>query len=178
MDSFKLKKICEACNNGWMSDLEKLAKQLVLGIIKGGRKLDSFDEEERRILAKWAGKTAIIESHAIGAESPVSEEFLQFMRQRDDHVPGRYAVAACCHPMHGVGHMQVGIIRDLIGGRIAAGNIVMIVLPVVALACMFPMVRTPYEARCVPSLYSPLWPSPAAWRPMRQDPMPEAFSDC
>jgi hypothetical protein len=176
LDSFKLKRVCESCNNGWMSGLEDLAKPFILGIIKGGRKLPSFDEEERRTLAKWAGKTAIIESHVVGAECPISGDYLEWMRLRDDNVPGRFCVAACLHPMRGVGHMQVGVIRDLIGGGVAAGNVVMIVLPVVAFACAFPMIETPYQARCVRSLYVPLWPSPAAWKPMKQTPMPETFS--
>lgn len=172
LDSFKLKRVCAACNNGWMSHLEDTVKPILWGLIKGGRLLNSLEEEERRILARWVGKTATIESHAIGAESPVDPEFLRWMRERTDNVPGRFCVAACPQSMLGVSHFQVGAIRDLIGGGIAAGNIIMIVLPGVAFACMFPMMRTEYEARCVPSLYTPLWPNPAAWRPMKQSPMP------
>jgi hypothetical protein len=41
---------------------------------------------------------------------------------------------------------------------------------------MFPMMRSEYEARCVSSLYTPLWPSPVAWRPMHQSPMPGTFN--
>ena len=63
LDSFKLKKICECCNNGWMSELEASAKPLILAVIRGVRELGSLSEGERRILARWAGKTAIIESH-------------------------------------------------------------------------------------------------------------------
>lgn len=59
------------CNNGWKSGLESVAKPILLGLIEGGKSLDGLEEEERRILAKWAGKTAIIESYAVGAESPV-----------------------------------------------------------------------------------------------------------
>ena len=177
LDSFKLKRLCEACNNGWMADLENLAKPLILAIIKGERSLAAFDEDERRALAKWAGKTAIIESHAVGAESPVSGEYLRFMRKREDNVPGGFAVAACNHSMLGVGHLQVGVIRDLIGGGIAAGNIIIIVLPVVAFACAFPMIPTPFETRCVSPPYVPLWPTPSSWKAMKQTPMPEKFDN-
>jgi hypothetical protein len=176
LDSFKLKRVCTDCNNGWMSHLEETTKPILLGLIKGGRPLSALEEEERRILARWAGKTAIIESHSVGAESPVDPEFLRWMRQRDDNVPGRFCVAACPQLTLGVAHLQVGVIRDLIGGGIAAGNIIMIVLPGVAFACMFPMMRTEYEALCVQSLYTPLWPSPAAWKPMQQSPMPASFN--
>jgi hypothetical protein len=176
LDSFKLKRVCEACNNGWMSHLEGNAKPIIVELIKGRRALATLGEEERQILARWAGKTAIIDSHAVGAESPVDPEFLRWMRLRNDNVPGRFCVAACPQSTLGVSHLQVGVIRDLIGGGIAAGNIIMIVLPQVAFACMFPMMRSEYEARCVSSLYTPLWPSPVAWRPMHQSPMPGTFN--
>lgn len=177
LDSFKLKRVCEACNNGWMSRLEVIAKPIILGLINGARTLAALDEEERRILAKWAGKTAIIESHAVGAESPVDPEFLRWMRLREDNVPGRFCVAACEQSWVGLGHLQVGLIRDLIGGGIAAGNIIMIVLPRLAFACMFPIMRTKYDPKCVHSLYTPLWPHPAAWKRMEKEPMPVGFTD-
>src|ERR1035441_2451011 len=34
LDSFKLKRICEGCNNGWMSELEESAKPLILEVIR------------------------------------------------------------------------------------------------------------------------------------------------
>jgi hypothetical protein len=37
--SFRLKQVCEACNNGWMSDLENMAKLLILDLIKDGLEL-------------------------------------------------------------------------------------------------------------------------------------------
>lgn len=125
--SFRLKQVCEACNNGWMSDLENAAKPLILGLIKNGLELNDLTEEERRILARWAGKTAIIESHCVGAECPVDSKYLRWMRTSGD-IPGAFAVAACKTQLLGFGHMQVGIIRDLIGGGKASGNIVMIAL--------------------------------------------------
>ena len=39
LDSFKLKKICAPCNEGWMSALEGMAKPLLLALINGGRRL-------------------------------------------------------------------------------------------------------------------------------------------
>lgn len=175
LDSFRLKKICEACNTGWMCRLEEAAKPLILGLIRRTRSFASLSEEERRTLGKWAGKTAVVESHSIGAECPVSCEYLKRMRTNPDGAPGRFAVAASQMEMRGFGHMQTGVIRDLIGGGKASGNIIMIALPGLAFACAFPMLEIPYECRLVASLYAPLWPSPAAWYPMKHTPMPQGL---
>jgi hypothetical protein len=174
--SFKLKEICEACNNGWMSNLEIAAKPLILALIGGTLDLANLTDDERRTLAKWAGKTAIIASHSVPAECPVEKKYLQFMRASGD-VPGRLAVAACRTGLLGFGHMQVGIIRDLIGGGKAAGNIIMIALPKLAFASAFPMLETQYDCRCVKSLYTPLWPHPASWRDMKQTAMTQEPDD-
>ncbi|MDQ6665699.1 MAG: hypothetical protein M3Z23_15070 [Acidobacteriota bacterium] len=73
--------------------------------------------------------------------------------------------------------MQIGVIQDLFGGAKASGNIIMIAIPKLVLACAFPMLEIPYQCRCVKSLYTPLWPSPAAWYPMNQTPMPSGLED-
>src|ERR1017187_1243976 len=177
LDSFKLKRICEGCNNGWMSEVEESAKPLILEVIRDVRDLGSLPDDECRILARWAGKTAVVESHSVGAECPVSGEYLRRMRTNVDDIPGRFAVVACRTEIQGFGHMQIGVIRDLIGGGKASGNIIMIALPKLVFACAFPMLEIPYECRCVRSLFTPLWPPPAAWYPMDQTPMPPALDD-
>ena len=111
LDSFRLKKVCEDCNNGWMSKLEESAKPLIVALIKESRQLDSLLDDERRTLARWAAKTAIVESHAVGAECPVSADFLRQIRKNADGIPGRFAVAARHTDIHGFGHLQVGVIQ-------------------------------------------------------------------
>jgi hypothetical protein len=172
LDSFRLKEVCESCNNGWMSKLEEDAKPIILALIRGQRELVALTDEERKIVAAWAGKTAIIESHAIGAECPVSGDFLKQVRTSTARTPGKFAVAACISGKKSFAHMQVGIIHDLIGGGRAAGNIIIIAIPNLAFACAFPMLPIPFQCRCVKSLYTPLWPSPEDWRDMDQTPMP------
>src|ERR1017187_3798151 len=44
--SFRLKEICEACNNGWMSDLETAAKRLILALIRGTLDLANVSDDE------------------------------------------------------------------------------------------------------------------------------------
>ena len=115
LDSFRLKKVCTAYNTGWMNDLENVAKPLILGLIRRTLALDDLTEEDRRILAKWAAKTAIIESRAIGAECPIDADHLK--RMRASEFPGRFAVAACLTAMQGFGHMQIWRYSGSIFGR-------------------------------------------------------------
>jgi len=177
LDSFKLKRVCEPCNNGWMSQLEDAVKPILLRLIRGEMTLAEILEDERQILAKWAGKTAIIESYAVGAESPVDPQLLQWMHDRQDNTPGRFCVAACPQSRLSIGHLQVGIFWKAIGGELFAGNVIVIVLPRVAFTCMFPKLPMNYEPQSVPSLYKPLWPTPVSWRVMDQKPMPDTFVD-
>jgi hypothetical protein len=173
--SFRLKRVCEGCNNGWMSRLEDRAKPILLPLMKGQRGIDSLQEDECRILAKWAGKTALIESRAIGAECPIDEKLLAWMRTHEDYGPGQFAVAGCIFNLKAVAHMQVGIIRQLIGGGKASGNIVVLVMSNVVLTCAFPMIaELPYKCMCDPALYHPLWPSRRSWMAMEKkfDPIP------
>jgi hypothetical protein len=169
LNSFTLRRICEPCNNGWMSRLEERAKPLMEPLMEGTTKLESLNEEQRQLLARWAAKTAIIETHAVGAESPVDGALLQWMRTHEDGAPGRFAVAAARFDHLGIGHMQVGWIIDLVGGKTIAGNIVVLAFPNLALTCGFPipdLTELSYRCRCDLSVYRPLWPDPASWTAM------------
>ncbi len=163
LDSFRLNRICETCNNGWMSDLESQSKPLLEGLLKQTVTLGSLDRDERRILARWTGKTAIIESHASGAECPVERGLLQWMKLREDGTPGRFAVVGHSSSIEAVGHFQTGVIRDLIGGGTISGSIVSIVLPRLILVSLFPMPKLDYKCRCNLSLFEPMWPDAPAW---------------
>ena len=59
-DAFKLNRICEDCNNGWMSDLEQRAKPVIVDLMSGNTKLEALDANEREVLARWAGKLPLL----------------------------------------------------------------------------------------------------------------------
>lgn len=176
-DSFKLNRICEDCNNGWMSDLEQQAKPVIIDLISGKTKLEALDAKEREVLARWAGKTAIIESHAVGAESPIDCKVLQWMRRHPDATPGRFAVVARSMRYDAVGHLQAAPITKLADGRsTAVGNGVVLALPKLILVCGFPDPDIGYDCLCDLSVCHPIWPDPAHWQQMKGLPdsrMPE-----
>ena len=166
LDSFKLKKICESCNNGWMSKLESDAKPLILGLISKELAIEALSDDERCLLARWAGKTAIIESHAVGAECPIDARFFRQIKRDIYHHPGTFAVAVCKTEYAGFGHVQVGVIHDLIGGGKAAGNLITIALPHLAFVCAFPMLEIRYECQLTLPLQG-LWPTDQrCWHPL------------
>jgi hypothetical protein len=54
----KAKCVCEACNNGWMSDLESLSKKII-----GPMLLDVggwIDPDRQKTIARWSLKTAMV----------------------------------------------------------------------------------------------------------------------
>ena len=139
----------------------------------------SLEENERRLLARWAGKTALIQSHAVGAECPVDERILSWMRTHEDSAPGHFAVVACLRNLKALAHLQVGIIRDLIAGGKASGNIVVLIISNVVLTCAFPMIaELNYDCKCDLSIYHPLWPGIRSWKSIddKFDPIPEQIS--
>jgi len=167
LDSFKLKAVCSTCNTGWMAKLEEAAKPVILGLINDALHLSALDIDQKDLLARWAAKTAIIESHSVGAECPISPSFLRHLMHSIYRNPGNFAVAACKSDFLGFGHVQVGVIRDLLGGAKAAGNVVAIALPRLVFVCAFPMIEMRYQCRVAAPLTG-LWPEDGrCWHPIR-----------
>lgn len=70
----KLKKICETCNSGWMSTLERSAKDLLVALIFTHGQL-TLDEKDQHLLSLWAQKTLLVVSEATGGEFSIPKEF-------------------------------------------------------------------------------------------------------
>jgi hypothetical protein len=51
-------RVCGACNNGWMNDLETEAMEILKPLIAGTVSLVCISDAQRTIVAKWATKTA------------------------------------------------------------------------------------------------------------------------
>ena len=80
-----------------MAQLEGQTKPILIGLMERTMMLDSLNDEQRRLLARWIGKTAIIESYAIGAEKPIDSQLLHAMRQYEEGPPGRFGVLGLLH---------------------------------------------------------------------------------
>ncbi len=155
-----------------MSSLEEKAQPILIRILDGSLPIEALTREQQHILARWVGETAVVESHAVPADHPVPATLLGWMRAHEEDAPGRFGVAVAKTELNIVGHLQVGMIHDLIGGGISAGNIVVLALPNIALACAFPVpeLTRGYDLRCDLAVYKPLWPSAASWTQMQDLP--------
>jgi hypothetical protein len=86
-----VKMVCAACNNGWLSQLEGVAKPVIAPLILGeGRRLPVDDQA---LIAAWTCKTALMsllmssdEARARGYGAPPSE-YLALYSQRDRMEP-------------------------------------------------------------------------------------------
>ena len=53
-----LRDVCVPCNTRWMSQLENTAKPILQRMVRAKRVV--LDERSQRIVARWAGKTAMV----------------------------------------------------------------------------------------------------------------------
>jgi hypothetical protein len=87
-------RVCDRCNNGWMNELEKEAKPLLIGLIDGKVSLLNITAEERATVAKWATKTAYVTSYASPLKKTPDPSHLRYMRDHAGAVPPRVGVFA------------------------------------------------------------------------------------
>jgi len=79
-----------------MSDLENRAKSLMVPVIDGKRSVFALTDEERRLLAMWAAKTAYLISHTAVQQDRVGMAHLRSLA-KDGTLPASVCVAAAQH---------------------------------------------------------------------------------
>lgn len=94
--SFVQGRVCSDCNGGWMSDLENRAKSLLIPLIDGERAVYGLADEERRLLAFWAAKTAYLISYTAVQQDRVDMAHLRSLA-KDGTLPENVCVAAAQH---------------------------------------------------------------------------------
>ena len=67
----KVRVVCESCNNGWLSRLEKTAKPILIPLINGER--CGLTLEKQMTIATWAAKTVMTAEHLRPREKGVSQ---------------------------------------------------------------------------------------------------------
>jgi hypothetical protein len=75
----RIKHVCGACNNGWMSALEAAAQPILTPMMLG--KTVTLSESAQLVVARWAVKTAVIFHYGYPAPKPLPAERLQQVRR-------------------------------------------------------------------------------------------------
>lgn len=89
-------RVCKACNNGWMSELERKVIPLIYQLIEGAKGVDELNQKERKHLACWSFKTAAALSSATNApQNFVSESHVkEFYSSGGTTIPNNIGVFA------------------------------------------------------------------------------------
>lgn len=100
----KVKFVCRACNNGWMSSLESQAKPIIQGLLSNAR--SDFETEDRELAARWILKTAMVFEAVGGKEwfytpgeradvraGVIPTGYTAFWAARCVNLPGAYSAA-------------------------------------------------------------------------------------
>jgi hypothetical protein len=69
-DRFVNGRICRACNNGWMSQLEGRVKPILIRLLADAHELGRLTQEERIVVATWTLKTAAVLNKSFGFGDP------------------------------------------------------------------------------------------------------------
>jgi hypothetical protein len=91
-------RVCGACNNGWMNNLEIEAMEILKPLIAGTVSLVCISDAQRTIVAKWATKTAYAVSHAAPLKKTPDPSQLHYMKENLGAVPPRVGIFGCQYP--------------------------------------------------------------------------------
>jgi len=69
--------VCGDCNTGWMSQLEGVAKPVLVPLIENERTIESLSPAEADLVGKWVVKTAYMHSWTSPLKLPVQLEHLK-----------------------------------------------------------------------------------------------------
>lgn len=58
LDAFVAGRVCDRCNNGWMSRLEDAVQEDLIALAHGTQRLEDLDQRALEVLARWTVKTA------------------------------------------------------------------------------------------------------------------------
>lgn len=85
----KIRRVCASCNNGWMSNLQRAAKPILVPLIEGNWHL--LAEASCEILAAWVAMTTAVLEFADETTIAVTAEDRRYLR-RETRLPPRWAV--------------------------------------------------------------------------------------
>lgn len=111
LDAMREGRVCEECNCGWMSDLEQAAKPVLVPVIDGRRSVLTLSASERRLVARWAAKTAFMlnsSSDQSDMGMHVPDDHFTLLRTHPDALPSGVGVFTA----HGPGSRDFSWVQE------------------------------------------------------------------
>jgi hypothetical protein len=82
----KVRRVCHACNGGWMNDLENNVKPILRPMLKGISR--TLNKSEQAILATWVVKTAwMLEFLDSSIRRPVPADHYRYLKEHQEPPP-------------------------------------------------------------------------------------------
>ena len=93
----KIRVVCKACNNGWMSRLEEEAKQIILAMIS--ENIITLNVQEQKKIARWAMLKVIVLDQSAPRDAVVDRrDCAEFMAERETSANFTIFVGRCISP--------------------------------------------------------------------------------
>lgn len=90
-------RVCSACNNGWMSDLEIQSQSLLIELMNSHRSLNDLTSDQHIQLARWACKSAWLLNSSSNFIHNIPAEHFRHIYVNEDTLPSRVIVIAQQH---------------------------------------------------------------------------------
>ncbi len=90
-------RVCRTCNNGWLSQLEEDARPVLQELMEGAGTIVASTPTQRRIIARWAAKTAFLVANVSPFNHPVPAGHLWALDEGGDLPPGVAVYAGQAH---------------------------------------------------------------------------------
>jgi hypothetical protein len=95
--TLKAKIVCETCNGGWMSDIEKRVSLLLTPMARG--ESVKLLADDQLWISRWALKTGLIFNYVMKPEEGVNPDFCHgFYERREGAFPATYVWLISCDP--------------------------------------------------------------------------------
>jgi hypothetical protein len=77
-------RVCNKCNSGWLSDLERETRPGLEALIAGAGSVVALSDYQRRLLSRWAAKTAFLVANVSPFNRPVPPGHLRALNNGGD----------------------------------------------------------------------------------------------
>ena len=157
LNTFGTKKVCRVCNNGWMSRLESEARPHILNLMHQKTSILTLTDDARRILSRWAVKTAFMISVVQMIQFELPWSVFQNLGERESEGPDKCFVLASQQP-----NMPKGFLYTCPSDGFVEGKPVQLRIGFsihhLHFVVVIPIVQGLRMVRVAAALHVPLWP--------------------